>query len=150
MTLSQGGTKTVPSRENEEIAVYRAAPGVYLDDDDVLGQRVLTILGRDPGTIWSSQSRPWSWWEVRQTVGGRCSSEHFRRIVDELLSDGMILEVWEAMPDRRQPRHRLVLADRWHEYFWERLIKVRGRAELIASIGLHIEPVMYVESTDAV
>ena len=63
---------------------------------------------------------------------------HLRRLVDELIAEGRVVEVWEAKPDgwgwRRQ--HVLVLAERFDAVAWHRLVEVIGRADVLKSVGI--------------
>lgn len=44
---------------------------------------------------------------------------------------GELVEVWEATGGRLQPRHLLVLPQRWAEHVWGDIIEVRGRPDVI-------------------
>ncbi len=77
----------------------------------------------------------WHWGELRQAIGGRVTSEDFRRSVDELLADGLIVEVYEATGDWRDHRHLLALPERWAEYQWGDLVEVRVREDILGRLN---------------
>lgn len=69
-------------------------------------ERILSLVSRGG---WRGRPGGAPWWWVRQEVGGRVDSAAFRALVDELLSEGRLLEVWLCHPDRDNPPHVLLL-----------------------------------------
>jgi len=102
--------------------------------------RLLALLGEDLGTYSRSDQRPrpWSWWQVRHRLGGVVDTEAFRAIVQELLAEGLLVDVVEETGDRRMPRHLLVLVARWTLYDWAsaRIIAVEGREDVLRRLGV--------------
>ena len=103
-----------------------------LSDDQVLRERILTLLRRSPG--WGDER--WSWWRLRQAVGGAVSSDRFRMIVDDLIEEGLVVEAYEDAGRRQTPRHLVVLASRWHDHDWGGLIEVHGREDVLEHLTL--------------
>jgi len=50
-----------------------------------------------------------SWWLLRQCLGGRVRAAAFRQHAEELLAEGLLMEVTLARHDLRDPQHLLVL-----------------------------------------
>lgn len=101
--------------------------------DQVLRDRVLDLLaGNQRWPRWGPAK--WSWGNVRKHLGGRVKSAQFRGLIDDLLADGLIVEVREAAAngDWREPRHVLIRADRWHEARWNRVSSVTAREDVLA------------------
>ena len=64
------------------------------------------------------------------------SAARFRRLIDDLERDGLILEVVEASVGRREPRHSVVGVQHWGMEEWDTVLKVRGREDVLDRLGL--------------
>ncbi len=108
--------------------------------DEVLKERMLYHLADTPrlGRCYFLSADRWSWAALRQIIGGRVRAAHFRRLVDELIAEGKVVEVWEAKVDGWSWRHQhvLVLAERFHTIAWYRLVEVVGREDVLAQLGI--------------
>ena len=107
--------------------------------DEKTRTRILTSLaGGSPR--WGGSRGRWSWGKLRQSVGGAVGAEQFRRLVDTLLEDGLVLEIYEAAgdrrTDRRTPKHLLVVPEKWQDHEWGDLIEVRGQEDVLERLGL--------------
>jgi hypothetical protein len=54
----------------------------------------------------------------------------FRKVVDELIADGTVVEIEEEALGSRRPRHFLVRADQVEAFEWSRLVRVDAREDL--------------------
>ncbi len=108
--------------------------------DEVLKARMLYHLADTPrlGRYSFLSSDRWSWAALHQIIGGRVRAAHFRRLIDELIAEGKVVEVWEAKVDGWSWRHQhvLVLAERFHHIAWYRLVQVVGREDVLERLGI--------------
>ena len=114
-----------------------ATPYAPAPRDETLKQRLLAALGREHR--WSDWGpAKWSYADLRRELGDRVVSSHFRRLMDDLIAEGLVVEVREPAKNRgfRQHRHVVVQADRWREARWGLLVEVRGREDVLAALGL--------------
>ena len=105
--------------------------------DEILKERLLAALGRDQRWPDWGPAR-WSYANLRRELGGRIVSTHFRRLIDELIAEGLVVEVREPAKNRgfREHRHVVVRVDRWYEARWGLLVEVTARQDVLAALGL--------------
>ena len=107
--------------------------------DGATKARILFHLGEPPRGASSFLSADrWSWGALRWVIGGRGRSAEFRRLVDELIAEGKVVEVREARVDgwRWRHQHVLVLAERFDRVAWHRLVEVVGREDVLMGLGI--------------
>lgn len=75
------------------------------------------------------------WWELRHQLGGRVKVATFRPVLEELMAEGRLVEVWLDGPYGRQAPHALVLVEavRFLRY---PVAQARGRADVLPSLGI--------------
>ena len=141
------GATTAPSDERQLTDKARPNPRVVRmvtplpDDpsrDEATKARILFHLGERPrGACSFLHADRWSWGALRRVIGGRVRSAEFRRLVDELIAEGKVVEVREARVDgwRWRHQHVLVLAERFDRVAWHRLVEVVGREDALARLG---------------
>jgi hypothetical protein len=105
--------------------------------DEVLKNRLVSALRRDQSwPRWGPGK--WAFGRLRRLLGGRVVSSHFRRLIDDLIAAGMIVEIWETANGggRRQHRHVIILTDRWHEARFRRIVRIKARDDVLRRLGL--------------
>lgn len=68
---------------------------------------------------------------LQHVLGGAVDTVRFRRFIDELIAEGLLVEVIQWAGVRLTPRHLLILTEQWEEYaLHPRTVPtVRGRAD---------------------
>jgi hypothetical protein len=97
-------------------------------------KRVLALLNsrphyfRGPGV---------AWWQLRQHLTGRVPGSRLRKTLDKLLDEGIIIECWYLAVHRHQTARRFLLVQESPlESRQYRLLKVRGRPDVLAELGI--------------
>jgi hypothetical protein len=105
--------------------------------DDVIKARILAVLATDQPYPYGWGPARWTWNALRRRIGGRVRSGHFRRLVDDLMREGQVLEVYEAARGWgwRQHRHLLIRVDRIDGVQWGRMVRVRGRQDVVRRLA---------------
>ena len=127
--------KETPTGQQGDAISLVLKPWAPLNQDQVARERIAQMLDRGAKYQVDKQRR-WRWWELRQHLGGAVDTVRFRRLVDELAAQGLLLEVFEVAGKRLPPRHMLVLTERWNLYKWGELIEVRGREDVLRRLGI--------------
>ena len=107
------------------------APCAPVPRDEALKARLLAALARDQGWPRWGPAR-WSYGNLRRELGGRVVSAHFRRLVDGLIAEGLVVEIREPARNGgwRQHRHVVVRVHQGRESRWGVLVGVRGRGDV--------------------
>jgi hypothetical protein len=71
-----------------------------------------------------------NWAYIRQDLGGRVPAEEFRSLVEELLAEGRLVEVWLREETARKAPHLLALPESV-PHLRRPVAVARGRAELL-------------------
>lgn len=113
----QGASKATASGGLIEVGNHPTPP----DPHARLIARIMDLIARGKRWGYEDAGRPdpehqwwiWPgvcpWWEARQGIGGRTPSERFRRAVDDLLTEGRLIEVWLVQRDDRTAPHLLMI-----------------------------------------
>jgi hypothetical protein len=83
-------------------------------------------------------------WIARQAVGGHVPPEAFRSLVEELIAEGAILEVWCQRDGLPVTPHRLV-APGFRRLLRRRPVRVRGRRDLVLAEYPDVAPTLVGE-----
>ncbi len=70
-------------------------------------------------------------------IGGRVRTVQFRRLVDDLIVEGQVAEVWAALvdPGPRQHRHLLGWTEPFDRIASHRLVEVHGQEDVLERLG---------------
>ena len=79
----------------------------------------------------------WHWWILRSRIGGHVKADTFRRLIDELEEDGHLIEVWDWTHPRKQAAHFVLCPKHFHKHNWNRIVKARGREDVLDDLGLN-------------
>ena len=119
-------------------------PWQPLLQDDAVRVRIRTVLACSTEQFFGGaggSDRPWSWWMLRHVLGGAVDTVRFRRFIDEMIAEGLLVEVIQRAGVRLTPRHLLILTEQWGEYALHpgTLLTVRGRTDVLRRFGLAVE-----------
>jgi hypothetical protein len=101
----------------------------FWSDDLAAKNRMIEVLSNEPdGRL------PWR--IVRQQLGGVVKAHTFRRLVDELVADGRLIELWHTDGLRRVLRHSLVLPSRSPDDILFGMVELACAPSVAARLGL--------------